>query len=213
MRLDPLKLLHLRTERGWTQDELAGKAGIGRRTVQRLEKQGGQPTADTLALLAKALEVAPGALRLGASGAPRLDDLITLERDRGMRHGVPWLGPRRYQDMQTAYAAHAGRKYWLEGVIGKNRGVPQPEAERLGSRNGIAARVLVACEVADGVQPLAIHVYSVRAEHTVALQDARGEVRELVVEVYAAEAPVFAFLDSERLKPWALVVGTLAPPL
>lgn len=207
MRLDPSRLQKLRAERGWTQEDLATKAHLGRRTIQRLEKQGGSPTADTLASLAKALEVAPSALLVGGSAATaRLDDLIAVEVERGERHGVPWLGPRRYQDLQTAYLAYSGRQFWCAGVVGRNRGVPQPEAERIGSRNGIAARVLVSCDVAVGAPPLVVHVYSARAEHTVELQDARGYVRELVVEAVAADEPVFAFLDQERLKPWALVV-------
>ena len=55
------KLLTLRKQRNLTQTELAEKAGVSVRTIQRIES-GIEPKGHTLKTIAKALEIAPSAL-------------------------------------------------------------------------------------------------------------------------------------------------------
>ena len=52
-------LRHLRTERGWAQEELAHRAGINRNYVGMIERQENSPTVEMLERLSKALEVDP----------------------------------------------------------------------------------------------------------------------------------------------------------
>ena len=40
MKINATLLIELRKERAWTQDELAAKAGLNLRTIQRIEKEG-----------------------------------------------------------------------------------------------------------------------------------------------------------------------------
>lgn len=50
------RIIELRQERGWTQERLAAEAGVGLRTVQRLEA-GQDASSETLTLVADALRV------------------------------------------------------------------------------------------------------------------------------------------------------------
>lgn len=56
------RLKDLRIRRALTQDELAEKAGIGKNTVNRIEKNHTEPRPPTLRKLAQALEVDPAEL-------------------------------------------------------------------------------------------------------------------------------------------------------
>lgn len=51
------RIRQFRERAGWTQEELAGRAGIGRVTLSRLESGGHSPRYQTLVALAKALGV------------------------------------------------------------------------------------------------------------------------------------------------------------
>lgn len=51
------KIKQLRKEKGYSQDKLAQKSGLGLRTIQRIEQGYSQARAETLRLLAEALEV------------------------------------------------------------------------------------------------------------------------------------------------------------
>lgn len=53
------KLKDLRIERALTQEELAEKAGIGKNTVNRMERDLTEPRPSTLRKLAGALDVPP----------------------------------------------------------------------------------------------------------------------------------------------------------
>jgi len=53
------RLLDLRIERGLTQDKLATKAGVDRKTVNRIENDHFSPSLSTFIGLCKALKVAP----------------------------------------------------------------------------------------------------------------------------------------------------------
>jgi len=57
-----MRLKQLRAKRGWTQEQLAEKAGINRGYLARLETGRHDPTITTLEKLAKALRVKVAAL-------------------------------------------------------------------------------------------------------------------------------------------------------
>jgi len=59
------RLRQLREERALRQDELAERAGIGKNTVNRLEKNHTEPHMTTIRKLAQALEVDPAELVRG----------------------------------------------------------------------------------------------------------------------------------------------------
>ncbi len=51
------KIKQFRKEKGYSQDKLAQKSGLGLRTIQRIEQGYSQARGETLCLLAEALEV------------------------------------------------------------------------------------------------------------------------------------------------------------
>lgn len=53
------RLLEMRLERGMTQDGLADKAGVDRKTVNRIENDHFSPNLNTFIRLCKALKVKP----------------------------------------------------------------------------------------------------------------------------------------------------------
>ncbi len=59
------KLKDLRTQRALTQQELADKAGVGKNTVNRIERNDTEPHMSTLRKLAEALGVDPATLVRG----------------------------------------------------------------------------------------------------------------------------------------------------
>ena len=59
------RLKRFRIERAMTQDELAAAAGVGKNTVNRIEKNHTEPRPPTLRKLAQALEVDPAELVRG----------------------------------------------------------------------------------------------------------------------------------------------------
>jgi transcriptional regulator with XRE-family HTH domain len=56
------RLRNLRVRRALTQQELAERAGVGKNTVNRVERNEGEPHMSTLRKLAKALDVDPAEL-------------------------------------------------------------------------------------------------------------------------------------------------------
>jgi len=73
------KIRQLRTEKAWTQEELAAAAGISARTVQRAEE--GQMSAETLKALAKAFGVPIEMISVPkAPRQPRLSPVLYYER-------------------------------------------------------------------------------------------------------------------------------------
>ena len=59
------RLKQLRLERAMTQDELAAAAGLGKNTVNRIERDHTEPRPPTLRKLAQALDVDPAELVRG----------------------------------------------------------------------------------------------------------------------------------------------------
>ena len=60
----------MREQRAWTQEALAEKAGLDRRTIQRVEADEGQ-SFKTIAGLSEAFGVGASQLRFGATGPDR----------------------------------------------------------------------------------------------------------------------------------------------
>lgn len=79
-----------RLARGWSQEQLAGIAGISPRTVQRLE-QGQPPALETLKALAAAFGTSVADLRKGAEPLAK-DDAMTESADTA---AVPARDPAR----------------------------------------------------------------------------------------------------------------------
>lgn len=80
------KLIKLRTEKDWTQSDLARFAGIHRGLVSTWEKRQSTPTAENLARVAKALGVTEDELMPSAAvrRAARMEhrDVMTADPDR-----------------------------------------------------------------------------------------------------------------------------------
>ncbi len=53
------KIIELRKSKGWTQEELAEKAKVNLRTIQRIEKEENKPSGTTLKLICEALDTSP----------------------------------------------------------------------------------------------------------------------------------------------------------
>ena len=54
-----------RTDKGWSQQELADRAGIDRKTVNRIENGHFSPSMETFFMLCKAMKVTPTQLIVG----------------------------------------------------------------------------------------------------------------------------------------------------
>ncbi|GAA4037905.1 hypothetical protein GCM10022409_23950 [Hymenobacter glaciei] len=90
-------LLHQRTLRGLTQEQLAERAGITARTIQRIEAATGAPHLTTLALLAGALAIPVQALSQEPTAAlpvvePGRASPIMTSNQLALLHLVPLLG-------------------------------------------------------------------------------------------------------------------------
>ena len=86
---------HYRTDRNWTQGELAEKADLSLDMIGRLERGTATPSLDSLFRLASVLEVPPAVL-LG--GLP-LDDRGELERERKLQKILAALGRVETRDL------------------------------------------------------------------------------------------------------------------
>jgi transcriptional regulator with XRE-family HTH domain len=84
LKIDPATVRKLREAKAWSQEHLAGAAGLSTRTVQRVEAEGAA-AAETLLALAAALGVTPAELRPAAVAADA-EDLT-----RGLRFGKAGL--------------------------------------------------------------------------------------------------------------------------
>lgn len=84
MSLNAERLKHLRQDRGFTQEELAERAGLHLRAIQRYETEGVDPGLDAAQRLAKALNTTLGYLAGETSDSrPGLvyEELSDVERD------------------------------------------------------------------------------------------------------------------------------------
>jgi transcriptional regulator with XRE-family HTH domain len=69
MKVDAQRIRHERERRAWTQAQLAGAAGLGLRTVQRIEREG-SASFESAQAIAAALELSIGDLRIEAVVQP-----------------------------------------------------------------------------------------------------------------------------------------------
>lgn len=225
-RFDPNKLAALRTAKGWSLDDLAQKSGVNETTLGRWERGANVPQARNVSVLAKTfgvtaealhVEDAPKAPKAGMRRASRLDELRPFDRDDGLfrwkGEALPQLTARALNRVKTAYElyADAKRKFWLEGIVAREHGLPPEEAEALGTRSGVGARFLVVKRL-KGDAELGVTVHGADPEITLALLDVpEARVTRLVVQVVVPPGEprgklVFRFFDSESLRPFALRV-------
>lgn len=94
-------ITRLRTEKGWTQAQLAERLGMHAQHVHRLEKGRYQPRPSTLERLAEALEVSPDVFL--ASRDQSIPTSITLEDDElaGLMAQVPVLDSDKRHALKT----------------------------------------------------------------------------------------------------------------
>lgn len=71
-RVDPDKLVQLRTERLWSQHELAAHAAVGVRTIGRSETGGHDIHCVTAEKIARTLEVSPDEFSTKIAAPPRV---------------------------------------------------------------------------------------------------------------------------------------------
>ncbi len=100
MRIHPETLKRLRKALGWSQQELADKAKIEKKTIGRLESaNGGEARESTARLLATALKLGnPRILAQGPETEAVRDEVSRIHFDSG------GSGPRVYLDSETALA-------------------------------------------------------------------------------------------------------------
>jgi transcriptional regulator with XRE-family HTH domain len=75
-------LRRLRKERGWTQEELAGKCNLDPRTIQKLERNENSPTLNSIRALAKSFGMKRGEFLTTIE-----DDIITKYTKEKEPHG------------------------------------------------------------------------------------------------------------------------------
>ena len=90
MNISPAKLIHLRKDRGWSQEKLAAISGISERTIQRAESDG-SCSLDTKLAFATVFEISPGELSSEAETGLK-DDKIVHKTDWGGALGLFVLG-------------------------------------------------------------------------------------------------------------------------
>ena len=71
IRINTALLIEMRTQRAWSQQQLADIAGVSLRTIQRAEKSG-RTSADSLQAVASAFNVTPDTLMAISRGRPQL---------------------------------------------------------------------------------------------------------------------------------------------
>ena len=100
MRIHPETLKRLRKARGWSQQELAEKGKIEKKTIGRLESEnGGEARESTARLLASALKLGnPRILAQGPESDAVRDEVSRINFDSG------GSGPRVHLDSETALA-------------------------------------------------------------------------------------------------------------
>jgi transcriptional regulator with XRE-family HTH domain len=95
----------LRKAKGWSQEQLAEAAQIGKATVQRIENGRVVPTRETALSLAAALDADARSIRLAAGLSGQVSRImeITFERDatRAERSDEPPIGSRPFKPKPT----------------------------------------------------------------------------------------------------------------
>jgi DNA-binding Xre family transcriptional regulator len=227
------------------QTELSRLSGISLRAIRKLEAGDVPVTASTLDCLAKALDCKredigtyddaprkrasngkhvppPTTTAAGASDRPRMSELRAIEETLppgvelvidGER--IPKLTVLKYQQCFTAYLARDGERYWIEGHVTDERGLPPPEAKLIRAVSGEAGRFEMRYLVGADGHVLVVTVHTPTGALTIAMQDARekktavrGIVRLVALRDLAPGAGLASFAR-ERPSPWGLVVERL----
>ncbi len=116
---DIVKIKRWREERQWSQEHLADLAGIGLRTVQRIEK-GDRASSDTLMALAAAFNVDVGAITVDPSAEAAQRSRREIEQKlAGFRLSL-WLSCAGYLFVMAVFSAIS----WTDGVGGYVMKVP-----------------------------------------------------------------------------------------
>lgn len=218
--LAPSQITAARKAKGLTLVELARKAGVGLRSLQRAEK-GDHIAPATLALIARALGLqAPGTVvsrtpprRVPKErSGPRLAMLVAAERARG----APDLPERPEDEVElsalllecfyVSSAHYAGQKVRLRAEVRRQIPAAPEEAKVLGVPTHHAARFDVATTLIG--EPVELTVMAKDGPVVRALHAALGkEARELHVRLVVAEDGLpFLFFSSARGHAWTLLV-------
>jgi transcriptional regulator with XRE-family HTH domain len=147
---------------------------------------------------------------------PRLNDLVAAERALGVTVEADGDGRRpitakSFQDVVTAFLAHADDGYSLIGVVDEQRGVGFDEADALDGICGESARFSVRMVLATG-DLLRVTVHTRAPSTTLAMQACVGDAAALDVRVLAKRADDdaasrrFAWFESPTLHPWTFLV-------
>ena len=116
---DIVKIKRWREERQWSQEHLADLAGIGLRTVQRIEK-GDRASSDTLMALAAAFNVDVGAITVDPSAEAAQRSRREIEQKlAGFRLSL-WLSLTGYVFVMAVFSAIS----WTDGLPGYVMKVP-----------------------------------------------------------------------------------------
>ena len=234
----PTALKRLRVARAGSHAALAQHSGISERMLRKYESNEDQIVrASTVRVLevslgAKALEFArfvdddpPEGDKERPKITPqapdpvrtRLETVVHAELDAReaavKKEGAEALTARALQDIFTVYRLHEGRRFWLQGEVRTQRGIPHREAKLLGGRAGVSARFEV-CKRVTKDHDLGVTVHAARAEHTRALQAALNLEAMIIVTVHvvsqeASEAGegFSSFISAVNdLRPWTLLV-------
>ena len=232
------ELRRRRSEKTLDQSQLARLAKVSVRTIRLLEASDRKVNASTVEGLARGLACTPAdiathhdaprrtkslpppppSLRAPANGERvRMSDLVAIGESEpaealvidGAR--IAKLTPLQYQHCYTAYLARDGERYWVQGKVTDERGLPPLEAALLGAVSGEAGRFEVTAPVGRNGHSLVLTTHTKTGALTVAMQDARKLkstrvlVRLLALRGLAPDAGLTCYAR-ERPSPWTLVV-------
>lgn len=168
----------------------------------------------------------PPAPEPAASPTPRftlpprseLDTLALLEKEAGLDErplvdGAPRLLAGSLQDVNTANRGHRGRRFWITGVVDRQRGLTADEARLLASRRGEGGRFLVLHDSAKD-RTIAVVVHVPLVADVVELQKRMGERVKLLIEVTGAadgDGGGFSTFWSDAVREWTFVLVRRLP--
>ncbi len=124
-----------------------------------------------------------------------LDVFVAAERKAGERPSVstkngpiPPFGPAQLVEVFTAYAAHAGERYYVDGEVTSQRGLRYSDCLVLGIPHATGARFEIGRRIGTLPRPFLLTVITMDAAQTRALQvhASNGTPIRVVVRVVAA---------------------------
>ncbi len=118
------------------------------------------------------------------------------------------LLPPRMQDLFARHVAFDGKRFVVEGIVGRPRAFSADEARALGAKVGVGARYDVIGEIAPGV-PFSVTAHATNAKLADLLQAKKGQRARIVVTVRVVgknDARVVSLFASQRKRAWGFVV-------